>query len=517
MVLFTLALARRLDGTGVTANVLHPGIVKTALSHDYMANPVFRFFEQLIAVSPAQGAQTSIFLASSSAVANVSGQYFEKQRAEPLHEVAQDQAQQERLWDVSMMLTDLHEMAGSMNRLSRHSGRANCPLPPICGTMEAECSSPIPASRRATQKGATHGFPLLGKTGLRGQRTLPGRDDLRPRSATKRTATRCSTASWTRAAISSTRPTSTARARPETILGTWLKQRPRDELVIATKVRFPMSDGPNDVGLSRKHILSSVESSLRRLQTDYIDLYQVHSWDHRTPLEETLSTLDGLVKAGKVRYLGVSNYTGWQLQKAIDLSKARGWEPFASLQPLYNLLDRSTEWELVPVCQNEGLGIIPWSPLRGGWLTGTPPGDGGAAHRHAHREGRAPGVERIVARVRQRAHVEHHRHAAGHRRRDGQIRGPGRAQLGAQPAGDHGAHHRRTHVGATGRQPGRGRLGAERRADGAAHRGQRAGVALSLRHHPQPGHPPVTDVTAAARAPVQCARPRAQNRRPFLT
>ncbi|MEZ4559366.1 MAG: aldo/keto reductase [Caldilineaceae bacterium] len=210
-------------------------------------------------------------------------------------------------------------------------------------------------------------------------------------------------------------------------MGTWLKQRPRDELVIATKVRFPMSDGPNDVGLSRKHILSSVESSLRRLQTDYIDLYQVHSWDHRTPLEETLSTLDGLVKAGKVRYLGVSNYTGWQLQKAIDLSKARGWEPFASLQPLYNLLDRSTEWELVPVCQNEGLGIIPWSPLRGGWLTGTPPGDGGAAHRHAHREGRAPGVERIVARVRQRAHVEHHRHAAGHRRRDGQIRGPGRA------------------------------------------------------------------------------------------
>ena len=113
MVLFTLALARRLDGTGVTANVLHPGIVKTALSHDYMANPVFRFFEQLIAVSPAQGAQTSIFLASSSAVANVSGQYFEKQRAEPLHEVAQDQAQQERLWDVSMILTDLHEMAGA--------------------------------------------------------------------------------------------------------------------------------------------------------------------------------------------------------------------------------------------------------------------------------------------------------------------------------------------------------------------------------------------------------------------
>jgi aryl-alcohol dehydrogenase-like predicted oxidoreductase len=156
----------------------------------------------------------------------------------------------------------------------------------------------------------------------------------------------------------------------EEIVGTWLKDRPRDALVIATKVRFPMSAGPNDVGLSRKHILSSVESSLRRLQTDYIDLYQVHSWDHLTPLEETLSTLDGLVKAGKVRYLGVSNYTGWQLQKAVDMSNARGWEPFVSLQPLYNLLDRATEWDLVPVCANEGLGIIPWSPLRGGWLTG---------------------------------------------------------------------------------------------------------------------------------------------------
>lgn len=156
----------------------------------------------------------------------------------------------------------------------------------------------------------------------------------------------------------------------EEIVGTWLKDRPRDALVIATKVRFPMSAGPNDVGLSRKHILSSVESSLRRLQTDYIDLYQVHSWDHLTPLEETLSTLDGLVKAGKVRYLGVSNYTGWQLQKAVDMSHARGWEPFVSLQPLYNLLDRATEWDLVPVCANEGLGIIPWSPLRGGWLTG---------------------------------------------------------------------------------------------------------------------------------------------------
>ena len=160
------------------------------------------------------------------------------------------------------------------------------------------------------------------------------------------------------------------RGVSEEIVGRWLKGKTRDDFVIATKVRFPMGEGPNDVGLSRKHILAGVEASLRRLSTDYIDLYQVHAWDGITPLEETLSTLDTLVKSGKVRYIGASNYSGWQLQQAIDLSKQMGWEPFTCLQPLYNLLDRSTEWELLPVCQNEGLGVIPWSPLRGGWLSG---------------------------------------------------------------------------------------------------------------------------------------------------
>ncbi len=156
----------------------------------------------------------------------------------------------------------------------------------------------------------------------------------------------------------------------EEITGRWLKQKTRDDFVIATKVRFPMGKGPNDIGLSRKHILRQVEESLRRLQTDYIDLYQVHCWDPGTPLEETLSTLDGLVKSGKVRYIGASNYAGWQLQKAVDMARINGWEPFSCLQPLYNLLDRSLEWELLPVCRNEGLGVIPWSPLRGGWLSG---------------------------------------------------------------------------------------------------------------------------------------------------
>ena len=161
-----------------------------------------------------------------------------------------------------------------------------------------------------------------------------------------------------------------SRGISEEITGKWLKKQHRQDWVVATKVRFPMGDGPNEVGLSRKHILDAVEASLRHLRTDFIDLYQVHAWDSATPLEETLSTLDGLVRAGKVRYLGVSNFAAWQLQKAIDLSKMHGWEPFACLQPLYNLLDRELEWELAPVCINEGVGIIPWSPLRGGWLSG---------------------------------------------------------------------------------------------------------------------------------------------------
>ncbi len=156
----------------------------------------------------------------------------------------------------------------------------------------------------------------------------------------------------------------------EEIVGRWLKDKARDDLVIATKVRFAMGEGPNEVGLSRKHILAGADASLRRLCTDYVDLYQVHCWDARTPLEETLSTLDSLVRAGKVRYLGVSNFSGWQLQKALDISRHMGWEAFVCLQPLYNLLDRQVELELLPVCQNEGLGVIPWSPLRGGWLSG---------------------------------------------------------------------------------------------------------------------------------------------------
>jgi aryl-alcohol dehydrogenase-like predicted oxidoreductase len=157
----------------------------------------------------------------------------------------------------------------------------------------------------------------------------------------------------------------------ETILGNWLKRRGnRSQLVIATKVFFPTGDSPNDTGGSRKHILDQIDASLRRLQTDYVDLYQTHCWDGSTPLDETLRALDDLVRAGKVRYLGASNYTGSQLMKAVMLSEGRGWSRFDCLQPEYSLLVRSTEWELLPVCRDMGIGVIPWSPLAGGWLTG---------------------------------------------------------------------------------------------------------------------------------------------------
>jgi aryl-alcohol dehydrogenase-like predicted oxidoreductase len=156
----------------------------------------------------------------------------------------------------------------------------------------------------------------------------------------------------------------------EEIIGRWLANRTRDDLVIATKLFWPTGASPNDHGAGRKHIISAVTASLRRLGTDYIDLYQLHAFDETTPLEETLSTLDGLVRAGKVRHLGASNYASWQLQKSVDVARQHGWEPFVALQPLYNLVDRDIELELVPVCRNEGVGMVPWSPLRGGWLTG---------------------------------------------------------------------------------------------------------------------------------------------------
>ncbi|MFL6055024.1 MAG: aldo/keto reductase [Actinoallomurus sp.] len=157
--------------------------------------------------------------------------------------------------------------------------------------------------------------------------------------------------------------------RAEEIVGAAVAGR-RDDVLLATKVRMPMGEGPNDAGLSRHHIVAACEASLRRLGTDHIDLYQVHVWDGITPLEETIEALSALVTSGKVRYIGASNYTGWQLMKALGTSDRLGLQRFVSHQIYYSLQAREAEYELVPSAIDQGLGILVWSPLAGGLLSG---------------------------------------------------------------------------------------------------------------------------------------------------
>jgi aryl-alcohol dehydrogenase-like predicted oxidoreductase len=157
--------------------------------------------------------------------------------------------------------------------------------------------------------------------------------------------------------------------RTEEILGRWLRGR-RERFVVATKCFFPSGPGPNDRGASRRHVIASVEASLRRLQTDWVDLFQLHAFDAETPLEETLRALDDLVRAGKLRYVGCSNYLAWELAVALLTSARHHLVRYASVQPRYNLLHREIERELVPLCRTEGLGIVVFNPLAGGLLTG---------------------------------------------------------------------------------------------------------------------------------------------------
>jgi aryl-alcohol dehydrogenase-like predicted oxidoreductase len=158
----------------------------------------------------------------------------------------------------------------------------------------------------------------------------------------------------------------------ESIIGRWLSRNHgrRDGIVLATKGRFPMGAGPNDLGLSRTHLRRALDDSLRRLGVDHIDLYQLHAWDGLTPLEETLRFLDDAVAAGKISYYGFSNYLGWQIAKAARLAIEHGWAPPVTLQPQYNLLARGIEHEIVPAALDAGMGLLPWSPLAGGWLSG---------------------------------------------------------------------------------------------------------------------------------------------------
>jgi aryl-alcohol dehydrogenase-like predicted oxidoreductase len=158
----------------------------------------------------------------------------------------------------------------------------------------------------------------------------------------------------------------------EEVLGRALKGQKRDSLIIATKLYNPMGDGPNERGLSRKHVIAACDDSLRRLQTDYIDLYQTHRFDYETPIDETVDALDNLVKAGKVRYLGASSMFAWQFMKMLGRQDSKGLARFVSMQPQYNLVYREEEREMLPLCQAEGIGVIPWSPLARGMLARRP-------------------------------------------------------------------------------------------------------------------------------------------------
>ncbi|MBE3143741.1 MAG: aldo/keto reductase [Planctomycetes bacterium] len=155
----------------------------------------------------------------------------------------------------------------------------------------------------------------------------------------------------------------------------------RDEVVIATKVHGEMGPGPNDAGLSRKHILSAIDASLKRLGTDYVDLYQIHRWDYETPIEETLEALNDVVRMGKARYIGASSMHAWQFAKALYTSDLHGWARFVSMQPHYNLVYREEEREMLPLCQDQRIAVIPWSPLARGLLTGKRVKDGGETER----------------------------------------------------------------------------------------------------------------------------------------
>jgi aryl-alcohol dehydrogenase-like predicted oxidoreductase len=151
----------------------------------------------------------------------------------------------------------------------------------------------------------------------------------------------------------------------------------RENIVVATKVRQQMSDDPNDRGLSRKHIMESIDKSLKRLQMDFVDLYQIHRWDYNTPIEETMEALNDVVRAGKARYIGASSMFAWQFMKALHTSEINGWTKFVSMQDHYNLVYREEEREMIPLCKDQGIGLIPWSPMARGFFAGNRKRGGG--------------------------------------------------------------------------------------------------------------------------------------------
>ena len=245
--------------------------------------------------------------------------------------------------------------------------------------------------------------------------------------------------------------------RSEEIVGEVLEGR-RDDFLIATKVRFPMGEGPNMAGLSRHHVIEGCEASLRRLRTDHIDLYQVHEWDGLTPLEETLGALEHLVDSGKVRYVGVSNYAAWQVMKALGIAEREHLPRFVSQQIYYSLQERSAEYELIPMALDQGLGTLVWSPLAGGLLSGKyrRGQDAPEGTRHVGRLGRAAGLRRGQA-------LRHDRRARRGGRGSRRLRRAGRAGLAADPPQRQLGGHRRPHRRAARRQPQGRRADAQRR------------------------------------------------------
>ena len=243
--------------------------------------------------------------------------------------------------------------------------------------------------------------------------------------------------------------------RTEEILGRWLEGR-RHDVVIATKCSGAMSSKPWDRGASRKHILDAVEGSLRRLRTDYVDLYQIHHPDPQTPMDETLRALDDVVRAGKARYVGCSNYHAYQVARALGRSEALGLARFDSVQPRYNLLFRQIERELLPLCGEEGIGVIPYNPLAGGFLSGKHRRDVGPTAGTRFTLGSAPP-------------------AGGGRRH---VHGPDGCGVGAGASGHHLGHRRGEPARSARRRAGRGGQGAGRRSQGGA---RRADTRVSLR------------------------------------
>ena len=261
----------------------------------------------------------------------------------------------------------------------------------------------------------------------------------------------------------------------EEILGEAMGGKRPPGMLIASKARFTMGPGPNDKGLSRWHLIRAAEASLKRLRTDVIDLYQVHQWDGLTPLEETLEALDTLVRSGKVRYVGCSNFSGWHVMKALEIARREGRIPFVSQQIHYTLQAREAEYELIPISIDQKLGVLVWSPLAGGLLSGK--------HR---RNKAAPGDTRLAAGWKEPPIADENKlwdivdELVADRRGAQGLGGADRARLAARPPRRHHGHHRRPHRGADQGQPRRRRRQADRGGARAARQGQPADAALPL-------------------------------------